>query len=99
MADIKKVSEKRVITFNADEMKKIEKFKKDFSEITARLGEVEIELTLLDSQIQSVQSVKDQLKEKYIQLRESEISLAKELREKYGEGEFDINTGVFTPRK
>ncbi len=32
-------------------------------------------------------------------MRESEISLAKELREKYGEGEFDINTGVFTPRK
>ena len=30
-------------------------------------------------------------------MRASEIKLAGELKEKYGEGEFDINTGVFTP--
>ena len=39
------------------------------------------------------------LKEKYIKLRESEVELARELREKYGEGEFDITTGTFTPKK
>jgi predicted nuclease with TOPRIM domain len=99
MSEIKKVSEKRVIKFNDDEMTRIEKFKNDFSQITARLGEVEIELTLLDSQTKIIQDTKDKLKQEYIQLRESEVKLASELREKYGEGEFDINTGVFTPKK
>ena len=99
MSEVKKVSEKRVIKFNDDEMTRIEKFKNDFSQITARLGEVEIELTLLDSQTKIIQNTKDKLKQEYIQLRESEVKLASELREKYGEGEFDINTGVFTPKK
>ena len=99
MAEIKQVSEKRVIKFSDDELKKIENFKNNLSDIVARLGEVEIELTLLDSQVKTVQSVKDKLKTEYIQLRESEVKLAEELREKYGEGEFDITTGVFTPKK
>jgi hypothetical protein len=26
------------------------------------------------------------------------VTLANELKEKYGDGEFDINTGIFTPK-
>ena len=99
MAEIKQVSEKRVIKFSEDEMKKVEKFKTDFSEITVKMGEVELELTLLNLQHKNIEKIKDTLKEQYIQLRESEIKLAQELREKYGEGEFDITTGIFTPKK
>ena len=99
MAEIKQVSEKRVIKFGEDEMKKVEKFKTDFSEITVKMGEVELELTLLNLQHKNIEKIKDTLKEQYIQLRESEIKLAQELREKYGEGEFDITTGIFTPKK
>ncbi len=99
MAEIKQVSEKRVIKFSEDEMKKVEKFKNDFSDITVKMGEVELELTLLNVRLKNIQQIKDTLKEQYIQLRESEVKLASELREKYGEGEFDITTGVFTPKK
>ena len=99
MAEVKKVSETQVIKFEELEIQKIQKFKTDFSEITARLGEVEIELTLLDSQIKHIEGIKQSLKEKYIKLRESEVEIAAELRQKYGEGEFDIDSGVFTPKK
>ena len=99
MAEVQKVSETEVIKFEELEIQKIQKFKTDFSEITARLGEVEIELTLLDSQIKHIEGIKQSLKEKYIKLRESEVEIAAELRQKYGEGEFDINSGVFTPKK
>ena len=95
MAEIKQVSEKRVLKFNEDEMKKVEKFKNDFSDITVKMGEVELELTLLNVRLKNIQQIKDTLKEQYIQLRESEVKLAQELREKYGEGEFDITTGVY----
>ena len=99
MAEVQKVSETQVIKFEELEIQKIQKFKTDFSEITARLGEVEIELTLLDSQTKHIEGIKQSLKEKYIKLRESEVELAAELRQKYGEGEFDIDSGVFTPKK
>ena len=99
MSDVKNVSEKRVIKFSDDELKRVEKFKNDFSEITVKMGEVELELTMLNVRFKNIQQVKDTLREQYIQLRESEVKLAQELREKYGEGEFDITTGVFTPKK
>jgi DNA repair exonuclease SbcCD ATPase subunit len=91
--------ETQKIKFEDEEIKKIQKFRDDFSEITAKLGEVEIELTLIETQLGKINEYKSQLRNKYIQLRESEIKLANELKEKYGEGEFDINTGLFTPNE
>lgn len=91
--------ETQKIKFEEEEIKKIQKFRDDFSEITAKLGEVEIELTLIETQLNKINEYKSQLRNKYIQLRESEIKLANELKEKYGEGEFDINTGLFTPNE
>ena len=86
-----------MIKFEKEEIEKIEKFRTEFSEVTARLGEVEIELTLVETQKSNIENYKAQLKQKYLEMREAEIKLAGELKEKYGEGEFDINTGVFTP--
>ena len=97
MAEVKNVTEKQNIKFEEDEIKKIEKFRNDFSEVTAKLGEVEIELTLIEAQKDNVVKFKNQWKDQYLKLRESEIKLAGELKEKYGDGEFDINTGMFTP--
>jgi len=91
--------ETQKIKFEDEEIKKIQKFRDDFSEITAKLGEVEIELTLIETQLGKINEYKSQLRNNYIQLRESEIKLANELKEKYGEGEFDINTGLFTPNE
>jgi DNA repair exonuclease SbcCD ATPase subunit len=91
--------ETQKIKFEDEEIKKIQKFRDDFSEITAKLGEVEIELTLIETQLGKINEYKSQLRNKYIQLRESEVKLANELKEKYGEGEFDINTGLFTPNE
>lgn len=92
-----KVKENEVIKFEKEEIEKIENFRKEFSEVTARLGEVEIELTLIETQKTNIENFKAQLKQKYLEMREAEIKLAGELKEKYGEGEFDIKTGIFTP--
>jgi DNA repair exonuclease SbcCD ATPase subunit len=93
------MKETQVIKFTEDEMKQINEFKTKFSEITAQLGELEIETILVESQLESLKKYKDNLKNDYIKLRESEVKLAGTLKEKYGEGELDVNTGVFKPTK
>jgi DNA repair exonuclease SbcCD ATPase subunit len=91
--------ETTVIKFTEEEIGKVQSFKEQFSEVVARLGEVEIELTLINNQIEQIENYKTQLKNKYMELRDNEIKLAEELKEKYGEGEFDISTGIFTPKQ
>ena len=93
------MKETQVIKFTEDEMKQINEFKTKFSEITAQLGELEIETILVESQLESLKKYKDNLKNDYIKLRESEVNLAGTLKEKYGGGELDVNTGVFKPTK
>jgi DNA repair ATPase RecN len=89
------MKETQVIKFTDSEMKQINDFKTKFSEITAKLGEVEVETILVEKQMESLKKYKDGLKTDYIKLRESEVKLANELKKKYGEGELDINTGIF----
>lgn len=96
-AEIK--NETSVIKFTNEEIEKIQSFKDQFSEVVARLGEVEVELTLINNQMEAVENYKTQLKGKYLELRDGEIKLAEDLKEKYGEGEFDISSGVFTPKQ
>lgn len=99
MTEATKISEKQVIKFENEEIEKIQKFKTDYADVTAKLGELEIELIIYEQQKKQLDSYKEQLQNTYIQLRQSEIKLANELKEKYGDGEFDINTGIFTPKK
>lgn len=91
------MKETQVIKFTDDEMKQINDFKNKFSEITAQLGEVEVEKILIESQLDSLNEYKSNLKKDYVKLRESEVKLANELKKKYGEGELDVNTGIFKP--
>jgi predicted nuclease with TOPRIM domain len=93
------INETEVIKFTEEEIGKVQSFKNQFSEIVARLGEVEIELILIDTQSEQIQNYKTQLKNKYIELRDSEMELAEELKKKYGEGEFNISSGIFTPKQ
>lgn len=99
MAEVNKVGEKTVIKFEKEEIDKIQKFKNDYADVTAKLGELEIELIIYEQQKKQLDSYKEQLQSKYLQLRQDEVKLANELKEKYGDGEFDINSGIFTPKK
>ena len=97
MAEVKKVNETEVIKFTAEEIGKVNSFRESFSQITARLGEIEIENIILKTQQSKLEDLKVDEETKYRKLRQDEITLAGELKEKYGDGEFDIDSGIFTP--
>ena len=99
MANIDQVKESAGIKFSTEEIEKVEAFKSDFSDLTARLGEIEIEMIIIENQKAQIEQYKETLKAKYIELRESEVKLANELKDKYGDGEFDTTTGIFTPKQ
>lgn len=99
MAEVEKITETQGIKFENEEIERIQNFRNQFSEVTAKMGEVEIELIMIETQRAAVEKFKTELKEKYLELRNEEVNLSKELRDKYGDGEFDMNTGMFTPNQ
>jgi DNA repair exonuclease SbcCD ATPase subunit len=99
MAEVEKITETQGIKFENEEIERIQNFRNEFSEVTTKMGEVEIELIMIETQRTAVEKFKTELKEKYLELRNEEVKLAQELRDKYGDGEFDMNTGMFTPNQ
>ena len=98
MAEVKEVKEKEIVKFTEEEISQVKGFRESFSQITARLGEIEIENIILKSQQNNLDKFKAEEEAKYVKLRADEIKLAGELKEKYGDGEFDLETGIFTPQ-
>ena len=82
--------EKKVLT--EDEVSSLKDLKKQYRDLTEATGVVEMQKLNLEIK-------KEQIKEKLKSLQQKEIKLAKELEEKYGNGEISLESGEFLPNK
>ena len=71
-----------------EELKSIKNARNGFDEITVKFGQVEVEIANLSS-------TKEMLIKELSNLKTTEREIIKNITEKYGDGELDINTGVF----
>ena len=82
--------EKKVLT--EAEVSSLKDLKQQYRDLTETTGVIEM-------QIISLEIKKEQIKEKLKSLQQKEIKLAKELEEKYGNGEISLESGEFLPNK
>ena len=93
------MEEKTVIQFTQEEVAKIQEFQQRVLTTNTRIGEIELQIHGLEQEFQSLKNEKQTLINEYSNLRQEEMELGTELREKYGEGTYDINSNQFTPTK
>jgi len=74
--------------FTEEELKKINEIKSVYDSLTVQLGQLEVEQLMLNE-------AKDILSTEYTKARSDEKKFAEELSTKYGEGQVNIETGVF----
>ena len=82
--------EKKVLT--NDEVSSLKDLKKQYRDLTEATGVIEMQKINLEIK-------KEQIKEQLKSLQQKEIKLAKELEDKYGNGEISLETGEFLPSK
>ena len=97
MAEVKEMNEKQVISIENEDIDRIKKFRTEFTDIVSRLGEVEAELLNAELVLENIKAVKSNLSDSFKKLRMDEKNLTEEFQKKYGNGEFDIEEGTFTP--
>ena len=93
------MTEKIAKSFSEEEVKKFTEIQSKVISITSRIGEIEISVTSLENQFSDLKKEKGALMDSYNELLNEEKELSVKLREKYGEGTYDINTNTFTPSK
>tara|TARA_Y100000356_G_C11247466_1_gene284858 strand:- start:859 stop:1134 length:276 start_codon:yes stop_codon:yes gene_type:complete len=87
------------IKFTEDEMTSLKQLQEDYTTKQEQLGQISVQRILLNQQIDSLQQRQEQLEKEYVEVQQREQGLVKTLNDKYGQGQLDPNTGVFTPTK
>ena len=85
----------KVQKFTEEELKSITEIRDTNAQITSELGQVELQLFLLDEQLKEFNDYKSNLQIQFKNLQTTESELVQSLNEKYGKGTVDINTGEF----
>lgn len=80
----KKLSEK--------ELQILKEYQNKTNEVVAALGGIELQFDALETQ-------KEKVLDEFKVLQESQIKTGKELQDKYGEGNINLEDGEFTPNK
>ena len=93
------MEEKTIIQSTQEEVNKIQEFQQRVLTTNTRIGEIELLIHGLEQDFQSLKTEKQTLINDYSTLRQEESELSSELKDKYGEGTYDISTNQFTPTK
>ena len=70
----------------------LKNLQKEYEQISVQLGAIETQIVAINTQ-------KEKLVNKLKGVYEEELELTNKLKEKYGDGNVDLSSGVFTPAK
>ena len=83
--------------FSEDELKSLQDLQTSYQQKQLQFGQLEVQRLLVSQQLEQMDNAKAKLEVEYGDVQETERNLVKQLNEKYGPGNLDPATGVFTP--
>jgi len=85
------------IKFSEEELKSLQGLQTNYQEKQAILGQLAVQRILLDQQSNALDNRMKDVQTEYEAVQQSERDLVAKLNEKYGPGQLDPATGIFTP--
>lgn len=73
----------------------VKELQSNYAAATAQIGQVEVELHLLERRLSEIKSLRESLFSTYDELQTKEKELVQTLNEKYGDGVLDLDSGRF----
>ena len=97
MAEKAKVTESTEMKFSEDELQSLQGLQDGYQEKQALLGQLAVQRILMSQQMEALETRQTELETEYEATQQEERDLVQTLNEKYGPGQLDPQTGVFTP--
>jgi DNA repair exonuclease SbcCD ATPase subunit len=89
--------ESKEVKFTEEELNGLKQIQQDYLECQTAFGQVAIQKIALQQQIDALAKSEEEYAKKYQETQVKEKEVATELNDKYGSGNLDPQTGVFTP--
>ena len=85
------------IKFSDEELKSLQDLSQSYQNIQASFGQLKVQKILNQQQADALEEAEVKMDSDYKEIQDNERKLVEELNEKYGPGQLDPQTGVFTP--
>lgn len=95
--ETKVVEESKELKFSDDELQSLQGLQTSYQEKQAMLGQLAVQRILMNQQIEALEVRTTEVEQEYHAVQQEEQDIVKTLNEKYGPGQLDPTTGVFTP--
>jgi len=92
-----KVEESKEVKFTDDELKSLQGLQTSYQEKQNVLGQLAVQKILLNQQLEALEVREVEVETEYQTTQQEERDIVKTLNDKYGPGQLDPATGVFTP--
>ena len=84
--------------FTDEELQSLQQLQQNYQDKQLQFGQLRVQKLLLEQQMDALVERETQLEEEYKATQQEEQDLVNTLNQKYGPGQLDPTTGVFTPQ-
>lgn len=77
------------------DLEQLKSLQESYQQVTAQIASCTIDIELITEQLQELETEKKFQMKQFKDLREEESKIISTLKEKYGDGEININEGIF----
>ena len=91
------MAESKDIKFTDDELQSLQDLQNSYQQKQLQFGQLKVQKILVQQQVDGLETSESQLEVEYGEVQETERKLVADLNKKYGPGNLDPATGVFTP--
>ena len=89
--------ETNAVKFTDEELQSLQGLQEKYTEKQGLLGQLAVQRLLLDQQSEALTARTTEVEQEYQAVQQEERDLVTTLNEKYGPGQLDPTSGVFTP--
>ena len=83
--------------FTEDELKSLQDLQNSYQQKQLQFGQLRVQRLLVQQQLDTIDETETKLEVEYGEVQDTERKLVADLNKKYGPGNLDPTTGVFTP--
>ena len=91
------MTEQTTITLTETELSALRELREKYAVSTTQFGQLKIEKRLLEKELDKLNRLEEEFERQYDSIIESEVALVKQIEDSYGQGNVDLETGMFTP--
>ena len=93
------MADNKEVKFSEDEMKQVGDLRETYANLQSALGQVSVQRLRLEQQLSDLDIAETNIKTQFVETQTKESNFVKDINTKYGNGNLDLNTGVFIPNQ